>query len=509
MRHSGTRLRHCGTGRRFPNDSETRMFELRLPAVLARARRDRTILPLPDGTIYRFPREFLWGAATASHQVEGGDAHSDWWRFERQRGRTQNFFNFPQFAQDRKSDHWRQFDEDVGRMRQDLGLRSYRFSIEWSRIEPEEGRFDHVAIDRYAHMAELLRKQGIRPLVTLFHWSSPDWIWDHNYEQGSGWHNPRIVDRFARYCERIVPALAPHVDLFVTLNEPNIFLYGAFSEGILCPGHHVPDEALVPVVRHLCGAHVAAWRAIKAARPEAEVGIANHFAAIEPLRRWNLAESIAAGLAEQGFTWCFPEAIRDGRFTFTTRAGKKFVEEVPGLEGTADFMGMNYYERFGCRLQFHATRRPSVAVVHEHHVDEKAIWPREINTLRFADFLARVWQRYHLPIYVTENGRAHPDDAQRLEFLHQHLATLGRAITEQGVDVRGYYWWSLLDNQEWANGFVPRLGLYAVDYTNGVRSLRDTGRWYAELIRRGAITVGESGVTELQRRIAAELDRAA
>src|SRR5262249_40474591 len=158
---------------------------------------------------------------------------------------------------------------------------------------------------------------------------------------------PRIVDRFARYCERVIPALTPHVDLFVTLNEPNIFLYGAYSEGILCPGHRLPDEALVPVVRHLCAAHAAAWRTITAIRPDAQVGIANHFAPIEPVRRWNLAESIAAGFAEQAFTWCFPEAIRRGKFAFVTRAGRKFIERVPGLAGSADFIGMNYYERLG------------------------------------------------------------------------------------------------------------------------------------------------------------------
>src|SRR5262249_35588063 len=136
---------------------------------------------------------FLWGAATASHQVEGEDVHCDWWRFERLPGRVRNFFNFPQMARDRKSDHWRQFDEDVGRMRHELGLRSYRFSIEWSRVEPEEGRFDFDAIERYGRMAGLLQKHSIRPMVTLFHWTSPDWIWDHSREQETGWHDPRIV----------------------------------------------------------------------------------------------------------------------------------------------------------------------------------------------------------------------------------------------------------------------------------------------------------------------------
>jgi beta-glucosidase len=458
------------------------------PAVRVRRRQDKTLLALRRQTTYRFPDRFLWGASTSSHQVEGCDIHSDWWRFERQPGRVQNFTNFPRFAQEQKSGHWGAFEEDVVRMHQELGLTGYRFSIDWSRVEPAEGQFDRAAIEQYARMARLLRENGIRPFVTLFHWSSPDWIWNHARERESGWYDPRIVDRFRAFCQQIVPALAPHVDLFCTLNEPNIFLYGGFSEGILCPGHKVPDEELVGVMRNLCRAHLAAWHVIKGENPAAQVGCAHHFSPVEPQQGWNPIACLFAALVEQGFTWCFPDALRDGRFTFTTRSGRSFVEEIPGLAGTADFIGMNYYERFLCRVRWRGARLPFLEIVHDHH-HEKAIWPKEINTRRFVDMLSRAWKRYKLPIYVTENGRSHPDDAQRLAFLKQHLAALGHAINDRRIDVRGYFWWSLLDNQEWAGGFLPRLGLYEVNYETGARRLRETGRHYAEVIRRASVTV--------------------
>jgi beta-glucosidase len=425
----------------------------------------------------------VWGAATASHQAEGDTPASDWWRFEREPGRVQNFFNYPLFAQEKKSDHWRRFSDDIRRMRE-LGLTGYRFSIDWSRVEPREGAFDDASIARYAEICGELRAAGIRPCVTLFHWSSPDWIWDHAREEVSGWYDPRIVDRFERFCARIVPALAPHVDLFCTLNEPNIFLYGAFSEGILAPGHRRDDADLVPVLRHLLFCHTVAHQVIKAARPDAEVGIAQHLQPFEPESRFNAVEALMAAQVEQQFSWSIPDAIAEGRARLRTRSGRLHVIEVPGLAGTADFLGVNYYERALVRVP--GLRVDRVEVLHDHR-STKEIWPREIYARGFLEVLSTAARRYKLPLYVTENGRAHPDDRERERFLHEHLRALGWAVAKQRIDVRGYFYWSLLDNLEWANGFLPRLGLYEVDYASGERTLRGTGRAYAEVVRAGEV----------------------
>ncbi len=462
---------------------------MHFPSIILRRRRDDLTLPLPPGATYRFPDGFLWGAATSSHQVEGDNERSDWWRFERLDGKVRQFRSYSAQAQRYKSDHWRRFSDDIAMMHADLGLTSYRFSLEWSRIEPAPGRFDQSVIDRYARMCAAMRDVGIAPMVTLFHWSSPDWIWDHDREDSTGWYAPQIVEHFERFCTRVVTALADHVDLFVTINEPNVFLYGGYAEGILAPGHRRKDEALLTVQRNLLRCHVAAYRAIKRIRPTAQVGLAHHYCPFEPHGNWNPLEAWVAGRVEQGFTWAFPDAIRDGAFTFAIRQARRprfHTEQVPDLKGTADFMGVNFYERMLVKVPA-AVRLSRMTIVHEHESD-KEIWPAGIHTRRFVDVLQEVQRRYGLPIYVTENGQAHTDDDCRRGFIRQHLGALGHAVNELGIDVRGYYYWSLLDNQEWAHGFLPRLGLYAVDYETGQRQLRGSAKMYAQIIADGCVT---------------------
>jgi beta-glucosidase len=458
---------------------------VRAPAHLVRHRRADPLAAIPRGRSYALPRDFVWGAATASHQVEGMDTASDWWRFEREEGKVQSFLDHSAHAQQYKSDHWRLFSQDIQRMKDDLGLTGYRFSIDWSRVEPREGQFDHAVIARYAAMCAELRAAGIRPCVTLFHWSSPDWIWDHEAETRSGWYEPRIVDRFTRFVRAVVPALAPHVDLFCTLNEPNVFLYGAFSEGILAPGHRRPDEELFPILSHLLQCHANAYRIIKEAAPDAQVGVAQHFHVFEPESRYHPVEALIAAQVEQTFSWLIPDAIASGKLTFLTRARRRMRCNVDGLRASADFLGVNYYERVFVRVP-RPWRPLAFEVLHDHRTS-KEVWPREIYTAGFLDVLETAQRRYGLPIYVTENGRAHTDDAERERFLVEHLKTLAYARAERGVDIRGYFYWSLLDNQEWANGFLPRLGLYEVDYDTGERRLRATGRRYAGFIRDGVV----------------------
>lgn len=461
------------------------MLGPRNPAVRMRWQTSEPELQLPPSEATVFPDGFQWGVSTASHQVEGMNRHSDWWRYERIPGNADNFFTFTEHARNYKSDHWRQFETDIGLMAGELGLSSYRFSLEWSRIEPEEGRFDEESLQRYVSMCRLMRSRGIEPMVCLFHWVSPDWIWDHDNEYTTGWYHPSIVERFERFAAKVIPALSPHVKQFLTLNEPNVFLYGGFSEAVLCPGHRSEDKKLLPVYRHLLEAHVAAWKVIKQANPDAEVGIANHISPFEPVSRWNPLEAWIAARVEQGFSWSFPDAIRDGRFTLGTRRNRFITEEVTDLQGTVDFMGINFYQPLRAKVAF----RPLISAAVQHpYSDDMGIWPDKIYTAAFADILQIAQRRYQLPIYVLENGRSHPDDNQRKEFIRQHLATLSHAINNEGVDVRGYYYWSLLDNQEWGNGFVPRLGLYEVDYDTGKRTLRDSGRYYSEIVQQSRAT---------------------
>ena len=455
-----------------------------LPPARWKYRRRQLRALLPPGQS-RFPDGFQWGSASASHQVEGANIHSDWWRFERIEGKIQGFWDQPESARHWKSDHWRRFPEDIVRMRQDMGLTSYRFGIEWSRVEPREGEFDQAVIARYAEMCALMRANGIRPMVTLFHWSSPDWIWDLAREKETGWYHDSIVDRFERFVRQIVPALAPHVDLWCTLNEPNSYVYGGYSEGVLAPGHRNNDTGLLPIIRNLLKAHARAHRVIKEIQPKSEVGIAHQFASIEPEAHWNPIAWVVAGQLEQTFTWLYMDAIRDGRFAMPTRELHVLREELPELKNTLDFIGVNYYERVLLRLPGGWDLRRA-EILHDHHTT-KEIWPRERNPADFLSTLRHVYKRYKLPIYITENGRAHPDDNEREGYLRDHLEVTAYAAEVLKMPIKGYYWWSLMDNQEWASGFIPRFGLYHVDFATGERTLRGTGRRYAEIIKRGMV----------------------
>jgi beta-glucosidase len=426
------------------------------------------------------PAGFIWGAASAAHQVDGMDVHSDWWQFERQPGRVPGWSQLPDFARERKADHWDRFVDDLRRARNDIGLTGYRFSVDWSRVAPEPDSFDERAIDGYVSRCAALREMGISPMVTLFHWSSPRWIWDPD-PMTCGWYQPAVVDRFAAFVEAIAEPLAPYVEHWVTFNEPNVFAYGGFLEGELAPGHRRSEREVFRVYRHMLECHVRAWRAIKEARADAQVGIAHHYAPMHAAHRWNLLERFIARKAESQFTWSFPDALHTGTLEFSTRTGQCWKAEIDGLEGSFDFSGVNYYQAITLSIPWgflvHRTRDNA-------DLDgDRARWPTRIDTDDFARVLARVQERYRKPLLITENGRAHTEDVARSEYLCAHLRTIEEAVAN-GVDIRGYYYWSLLDNQEWAHGFVPRFGLYEVDFASGERRLRGTGRVYADEIAR-------------------------
>ena len=282
-----------------------------------------------------------------------------------------------------------------------------------------------------------------------------------------------------------MPALAPHVRLFCTLNEPNVFLYGGFAAGLLCPGHKREDDELFAVLRNLFRAHVAARAAILAIRPDARIGLANNCTPFEPETDSHVLERLMAAFFEEGFTWSFLDAPATGTIVHRTRNGRLLRESIPGLAGSVDFIGVNYYERNFVRLPHGIDLRKPELVA--DHFSDRECWPRESFPRGFLEILRTVHRRYGLPIYITENGRAHVDDHERTRFLRDHLAVVGKAI-EEGIPVEGFFYWSLLDNQEWANGYLPRFGLFEVDYRTFERKLRGTGEEYARLVADRAIT---------------------
>lgn len=417
---------------------------------------------------FTFPPGFRWGTATSSHQVEGHNVHNDWWAWEQQPGRIK--------GGDRSGAAcrwWTAAEADFDRAAA-LHQNAHRLSIEWSRIEPAPGRWDGAALDRYREMAAALRARGIEPMVTLHHFTNPLWF----AEQG-GWERPDAPERFARYVEYVVPALREHVPIWCTLNEPVGWAVSAYAAGRWPPGRRSLTAA-VRALGNLVRAHAAAYRAIHRLQPGALVGIAHYFRLFDPADPGSGLDRLVAGAQDRFVNAAFLDALTAGR----VRA-LPWIADVPDAAGTLDFIGVNYYTRDLVAFDLSVPQRLFGRNFSNPGAPQSDGGYGEI----YPEGLGRVLRRaagYRRPLYVTENGLPDADDDQRAAFIVAHLREVHNAIAE-GVDVRGYYHWSLVDNFEWAEGWSLRFGLIAVDPLTQERRTRPSAGLYAEICRRSAL----------------------
>lgn len=416
------------------------------------------------------PRGFLWGASTAAHQIEGGNTLNDWARFERAPGNIRNHEKSGPAA-----DHWNRVVEDIGLLRE-LGANAYRFSIEWSRVEPEPGRWDEAAWAHYADEIGQLRAEGIEPMVTLLHFTLPGWIADRG-----GLTADDFAERFGAFASEAARRFGREVRFWCTVNEPNVQMYQGYVAGIWPPGRR-DTAAAARAFAGLVRGHTAAARAIRAARADAKIGAAVNLIVFDPQRRWWLPDWIGAREADRGFNWAFYDSIQRGAITLRLAGFPRLDDPVPGLQGSADFVGVNYYRRNLVRF------RPAAPGLVELRQGPGALSDTgvEIYPEGLLRLLRRVWQRYHRPVIIAENGVADARDAYRAAYLRAHAYAVGRAIQE-GIPVEGYFHWSLLDNFEWSEGYEPRFGLYRVDYATQKRT---AGPGAAEFRRLAALVTG-------------------
>ncbi|MGI9147358.1 MAG: glycoside hydrolase family 1 protein [Chloroflexota bacterium] len=379
--------------------------------------------------LVRFPYGFLWGAATAAHQIEGNNVHNDWWRAE-QAGLL------PRSGD--ACDSWNRWADDI-RLLQEMGLNAYRLSVEWARIEPEPGRFDQTALDTYRRMLMSMRAAGIEPLVTLHHFTSPVWLADRG-----GWSNPEVALRFADYADRVSRSLGDLVRWWVTINEPSILGLKGYIEGSWPPLRPRDVGGYLRLMRHTAQAHRLGRQALKANRPEALAGVAFALWPMQPLRWWSPIDQLMARLGDWGW---------QGRVLNRTLA-------------RLDWIGVNYYSRTLVGLPWPRN--------HARQSRGLTDFGWEIYPQGLYDVLLRVGG-YGKPVIVTENGISDRDDDQRPSYLVAHLRQVHRAISA-GVDLRGYMYWSLLDNFEWAAGYSQCFGLATRD-----RALRPSGYLYGTI----------------------------
>jgi beta-glucosidase len=386
-----------------------------------------------------FPDRFLWGTATAAHQVEGNNWNNDWWAWEHAPGTP------CEEPSGDACDQWNRYPEDLDILC-DLGFGAYRFSVEWSRIEPEEGEFSNAMLDHYERVLDACRDRDLLPVVTFHHFTTPRWA-----AADGGWTNPAIVDRFTRFVETTVERLGDRIGIACTFNEPNIVPAMGYSWGLFPPGHAEDHDGYRRATDSLVGAHRRAVDALRAGPGDFPVG---------------LTLSMSEWAAEPG---CEARLVE-------LRAEHEDVY-LRATEGD-DFIGVQAYSRtrVGERGVIGPERGVEVLPMGYEY------WPNAA-----AASIRHAAEVTGLPIYVTENGIGTDDDEQRIRYLRDSLTAIAQTI-DDGIDVRGYFHWSLLDNFEWAFGYRMRFGIVAVDRATQTRTVKPSARWLAEVIRTKTVT---------------------
>jgi beta-glucosidase len=383
----------------------------------------------------KFPKNFLWGAAVSSYQVEGNNFNSDWWEWE-QNGKTKE-------KSGKACDYWNRYKEDHDLL-QELGVNSFRLSLEWSRIEPQEGKFSEEAIQHYREILQDLKRRNIKTVVTFWHWTSPIW-----FQKKYGFHKNKSVGMFLRYGEKVIDELGNMIDVAVIINEPMMPLVFGYLIGKYPPGFKNLFKYF-KAFNNLSDSYKKIYDYAKEKNAKFPIGITQLYNFVEPKSRYNLIS------------------------LFSVWAYKRFWNDsfLKSTKNSLDYIGLDYY--------FHHK-------INYFFLDDKKENMGDLGWEIYPEGIYRVIKelnlKYKLPIYIMENGIADAEDKLKAEFIEKHLEYVYKAIKE-GMDVRGYNYWSLLDNYEWLYGFGPRFGLVEVNYATMERKPRKSFYFYHDLIKR-------------------------
>ncbi|MDO8498686.1 MAG: glycoside hydrolase family 1 protein [bacterium] len=404
---------------------------------------EEKVPPKHDHATLEFPQGFLWGAATSAHQVEGNNTKNDWWDWEQGREK--------EFRSGEACDQYRRYEEDFD-LAKELNHNSHRLSLEWSRIEPEEGKFDLDEIEHYVKVLKYLKSLNFTVMLTLHHFTNPQWL-----AKKGGWENSKSAWYFERFVKTIVPKLKDYVDMWITINEPQILVWGSYIEGCW-PPQKKSTLATIKATWNLVQAHKKAYKAIHKIIPEAKVGIAQNVQSYTAYHKHSIVEQVGVIVSDFMANHIF--------YTLS--------------HGYHDFLGLNYY-------------------LH-HRLKSKGLKPELVDVTAFSKDVSDLgWEIFPegifdvltdlsdgIPIYITECGIATTNDDRRIRFLMQYLQEVYRAI-QAGVKVKGFFYWSLLDNFEWAEGFDPKFGLVEVDLQTKKRVVKPSAKVYADIVAHNGI----------------------
>ncbi len=425
-----------------------------------------------------FPDGFLWGTATAGHQVEGGNDNSDWWEFE---NRADSPCREPS---DNAIEHYRRYPQDMALLA-GLGLNTYRFSVEWSRIEPAEGEFDTTALDHYRQMVEVCRKSKLIPMVTLNHFTLPLWL-----AKRGGWLAPSAPRLFERFAGRAVEALGDGVDWYCTLNEPGWVALGGYGGGGTFPPMVSGLDNWKAAIDSQIEAHKRGRAVVKQLRPGAMVGLTNAMPEWDHNAGGRSAVRYAQQMGEDRFIRAAEEDDFFGVQTYTRNA-----VNMPRLAGAALALGLAIppiekrlvkLARRGVHSDSSGDPDGRLTQMGWEFRPQAAAW-----TVRRAAGLLP-----GKPIVVTEHGVATSNDEERVEFISEGLRALHATIAD-GIPLRGYIHWSAFDNFEWAAGYAMEFGLIAVDRTTQARTLKPSARWLGNVARANKLTLPDGQTDQM------------
>ena len=388
----------------------------------------------------KFPKNFLWGSALSAYQSEGNNVNSDWWEWEKRVGRENSGM---------ASRHYEMYEEDYD-LAKKLNHNAHRLSIEWSRIEPEEGKFCEKELEHYVKVILSLKARNIEPMVTLHHFTNPIW-----FNKLGGWQKKASIDYFLRYCDFVVRHLAKHVHFWITINEPTIYISHAYLFGAWPPQAKSYIKSKI-VENILFQAHLLCYRLIHNIYKELNltkpsVSIAQYTQSYVP-SPCNLKNRLIAYLMDKRLNFWFLDKMMQHK--------------------AIDFVGLNYYTR------------QKIGKNDPHPVKKNSLgW--DIYPEGLYELLLKVG-KYRLPVIITENGICTTDDDLRWEYIKSHLTSVRRAM-EKGVNVMGYLYWSLIDNFEWDKGFSPRFGLINIDYKTYKRTIKESAVKFGQVCKTGQL----------------------
>jgi beta-glucosidase len=434
-----------------------------LPLILSLMQASSVLIVVPPAFL-KFPDGFYWGASTSSHQVEGNTTNdwSDWEGKNAVRladGAADRYSKLPawqdiqaaatspsNYLSGKGDDEYHLYNQDFD-LAKSINLNAYRFSLEWSRLEPQEGVFDDAAFQHYSDELQALKVRGIEPFVTLNHWTLPLWL-----SQKGGWENSQSSIYFQRYAEHVEARIGTLAKYWITINEPEVYVGNSYLTGTWPPQKHNPFSAWT-VTQNLIAAHKKAYAALKVDNPKLQVGIAKPYIYLE----------------DAGQNWISGQVKATGDYWYNTY----FLDQI---KDTQDFIGINYYMHNRINAYgFFANENAKVSDLGWE------LYPEGIYHA-ITDY-----KSYGKPIFITENGLADAKDINREWYIRETLRQVHRAIAD-GADVRGYLYWSLLDNFEWSEGYWPKFGLFSVDPLTGTRIARPSAQAYAKIISDNGLT---------------------